>query len=306
MKIFSGGEKFTEQNSKIRLLLGEGTGGRKLTNSSSQTGNWREAAKQNIKDIAGGQKDSMRNYAYLTKFKESLDQRQVKNRENLRENLFTTKRSNSEDPRIKSSLSTEPFSTKLDITTKHLIFEQRRFSESRPRSASRPQLSERLSVKSPLDGYTVKQSKVQELLGSLQQSKTLNYGSFQDATKNEKSSVLKRPASSKQIKMEQEQSASKFDKFYATPASTKRPRTAKDRLAESIEKRSVNVGKSDYKPKNYLTPKAKLVFNKKTAESGRMITGSFTLNTQTPVEKIPLPPLPERAEPTVLQGWTDS
>lgn len=280
MKIFSGGEKLTDHNTKIRQLLGEGTGGRKMVSSSNQNMHWREIAKQTIKDLAGGQKDSGRNYAYLAKFKESLDQRQVKNPASAGTNLFNQSRSKSEDPRnVKAAVngSAVRAAPKLDITSKHLFFEKRRFSDSRPQSASRPQLSDRPSHVNPLENFSLKQSKVQDVLGSLQQSRTLNYSSFQDQIRIEKISQNRHQNSSKHIRTEVEKSAGKFDNLYATPASNKRPRTAKDRLMSSLERKSFNNEKSDYKPKNYLTPKAKLVFNKKAPETDRFSKSSILL-----------------------------
>lgn len=278
MKIFSGADKFTEHNTKIKQLLGEGTGGRRLVSSSSQNLHWREIAKQTIKDLAGSQKDSGRNYAYLAKFKESLDQRQVKNPISAGANLFNQSRSKSEDPRnVKSAANVtigRP-TPKLDITSKHLFFEKRRFSDTRPQSASRAQISDRPSHVNPLEGFSLKQSKVQDVLGCLQQSRTMNYGSFQDQIRVDRSSFTRNQNSLKHIKTEVEKSTGKFDNLRATPASNKRPRTAKDRLMSSLERKSFIKEKSDYKPKNYLTPKAKLVFNKKVPETDRFSKSSY-------------------------------
>ena len=278
MKIFSGGEKFTEHNTKIKQLLGEGTGGRKLVSSSSQNLHWREIAKQTIKDLAGSQKDSGRNYAYLAKFKESLDQRQVKNPISTGANLFNQNRSKSEDPRNVSSsadVSNGRATPKLDITSKHLYFEQRRFSDSRPQSASRAQISDRPSHFNPIEGFSLKQSKVQDVLGCLQKSRTMNYGSFQDQIRVDRSSFTRNQNSSKHIKTEVEKSTGKFDNLCATPASNKRPRTAKDRLLSSLESKSFSKEKSDLMLKNYLTPKPKLVFNKKVPETDRFSKSSY-------------------------------
>lgn len=254
----------SEQSQKIRQLLGEGTGGMRTVSTQPSNSNWRDIAKQNIQEIAS--KQGSKNFAYLDKFKESLDSRKNKPKNENVSLLNKFPRSRSEARPSSGIKALEISKVKLDINTKHLLSTQRRFSESR--STSRPHSAQpssdiRRSHTGLNSEINLKKSKVHSIIDSLQRLRTTNY----TPTASVVGGLGGRQRSERLI-----ESASKSkintDRLLATPNQwTKNQISQKKTQLKSglkgfghdLETKNVDFSSNN----NFLTPKARLVFNKR-------------------------------------------
>lgn len=261
MKIFGGNESYLEQSNKIKQLLGEGTGGRKLGSSNNAQPPWKEAAKQAIHDIAGSPRNN-KNYEYLTKFKESLDQRQFGKKLSATQNLFErNKRSVSEDT-TKNRFKNESKDGADNITMKQLLFEKRRFSQTRPKSCVRE--DKKTNESSNSSKITTKKNQISDIIGDIQKMRAMNYTYSLVESKTEKNiSKSKYGQSNLKEKAERGLSTDRFESLVATPLSSKRPQTSQQRVISALGKTDNMRDNLDFTGLNYLTPKARLVFNMK-------------------------------------------
>lgn len=264
MKLFGGSDLVNEQNQKIRQLLGEGTGGMRAASAQTTNSNWRDIARQNIQDIAGSSKPGSRNLTYLDRFKEGLENGKFKARTapTGSNNLERVSRSKSNNRSSSFSKRIEPKST-LDINTKQLNSAKRRFSqnrkEERPKSAQPP--AESLKVSQTGENF-LKGSKINSIIDSIQKLRTNNIGS----TASVLDGLIQRQQSERLIgsaTKNKDVSRDYNDRLLKTPApwpkdiqTKSNVKTDLKALMEQLEKK-----KPEVLSPNFLTPKARLVFN---------------------------------------------
>lgn len=263
MKIFGGSDLVNEQNQKIRQLLGEGTGGMRGASAQPTNSNWRDVAKQNIQDIAGNSKQISRNFTYLERFKENLETRKFKPRNQDLNHIerFSRSRSEKKSPSINKKKETNKQLS--DINTKQLLSAKRRFSETR--KEARPRSAQPTSdlFKTMITGETgVKGSKVPSIIDSLQKIRASNIGpsnSILDSLLHRQKSEKRIDSASKGVDISRENT----DRLLKTPAQWPKDSLTKSNLKTDLKSlmNQLEQKKSEKPMANFLTPKARLIFN---------------------------------------------
>ena len=276
MKIFGGSELVNEQNQRIRQLLGEGTGGMRSASTQPVNVNWRDLARQNIQEIASSSKQNSGNFAYLERFKESLDSRQVRSRPKESSPLDRISGSRSEKRGSSANKRSAISKPKVDINAEQLMSAQRRFSEtrvgSRPKSA---QPATKLLKTLASGDNNQKSSNVYSIIDSLQKLRTTNFApttSILDGLRQrQKSDRLIESASKNRAA-----SKDRNDRLKTTPAPWPKEPLGRSNMNSTLKSFAgeLDTKFGDKSVNNFLTPKARLVFGKR-HEGNSDFKGSF-------------------------------
>lgn len=263
MKIFGGSDLVNEKNQKIRQLLGEGTGGMRAASAQTTNSNWRDVAKQNIQDIAGNSKHGSRNLAYLERFKENLETRQYKPRKQESSALERLSRSRSEKRSSSITKRKEIKQPTIDINKKQLQSAQRRFSESRTeiRPKSAQPTTDLLKNLTTADRGS-KSKIVNPIIDSLQKLRTSNFAastSIIDGLRHRQKSERRIESASKA----KDYSRDNTDRLLRTPTQWPKDSLTKSNLKSDLKSlmEQLEQKKTEKLNSNFLTPKARLVFN---------------------------------------------